>query len=494
MTRSTNRRSDRARRRAVPLLREDQGVEQHRQREGLRRARPASARPTCTAYNIDIEHHDHADDRDRRRVRLHGARERPREVPHAVRPAGVHGRERLPQDRQPHGPDLAAAAEPARERRLDGRDRARRRHGERRVPEVQDPRRPGDRPRRHAPLGAGDREVARRDRDQQQLGRSRAGRHAGHRRRVELQPAGRRDLRVGRRQRLQRRRPGPGLPGHLGLRDRGRRHEPQEGRVEPARLDRDGVDDGRQRVQPVDPEAGVSGSLAVHVQGDDRHRGGRRSGDRPRGLQRGERRLDLRRRHERVVAVRRGDLRGDRQRRRDDRQVRQGQRREALRRALRHQRHLHRQDAAVQPAGAGWDGPTGYGTPNARAEHSRAPRRAGDGGESAAAGRTRDSTNPGNPGGTAPPGSTPPADVVGGCSAGGGTSGARASHPRARHVGGFAASAARRAHRNNCPAPRRRPSFPIGVPAKSCTPICISAGIRGIRRSSSRAAGRRTRG
>ncbi len=71
-------------------------------------------------------------------------------------------------------------------------------------------------------------------------------------------------------------------------------------------------------------------------------------------------------------------------------------------------------------AAAGWDGPTGYGTPNARM---------------LVAGTTNpdptnpdptnpDPTNPGNPGGTTPPGSTPPADVVGGCSAGGGTSGA----------------------------------------------------------------------
>jgi superfamily II DNA helicase RecQ len=55
----------------------------------------------------------------------------------------VHDVERLPQDRQPERPDVAASERSTVERRLDGRDCTRRRHGERRLPEVQDPRRPG---------------------------------------------------------------------------------------------------------------------------------------------------------------------------------------------------------------------------------------------------------------------------------------------------------------------------------------------------------------
>ena len=68
-----------------------------------------------------------------------------------VRPAGVHHGERLLQDRQPERRDVAAAAARAVGRRLDGRGRARSRHGQRRVPEVQaaprrGPGRPGRRP------------------------------------------------------------------------------------------------------------------------------------------------------------------------------------------------------------------------------------------------------------------------------------------------------------------------------------------------------------
>ena len=114
-----------------------------------------------SAYNIHDAHHGHADRRDRRRVRLPDARVRSRDVPLAVRPAAVHEGQRLPHDRQPERPDHAAAAEPAGQRRLDGRDRARRRHGQRRVPELQDPRRAGDRQRGRRPLIAPERRRAR---------------------------------------------------------------------------------------------------------------------------------------------------------------------------------------------------------------------------------------------------------------------------------------------------------------------------------------------
>src|SRR5262249_821860 len=56
-------------------------------------------------------------------------------------------------------------------------------------------------------------------------------------------------------------------------------------RREPARLDRGRLDQGRQRVQPVGAEAGVSDRVTVPVQGDHRRRGGRRSAARAPGLQ-----------------------------------------------------------------------------------------------------------------------------------------------------------------------------------------------------------------
>jgi hypothetical protein len=72
-------------------------------------------------------------------------------------------------------------------------------------------------------------------------------------------------------------------------------------------------------------------------------------------------------------------------------------------------------------AAVGWDGPTGYGTPNARMMMAATttnpdPTNPGD--------PTTTPSDPGSPGSTGTPtGGTPPADIEGGCNAGGGSTG-----------------------------------------------------------------------
>ena len=120
-------------------------------------------------------------------------------------------RERLLQERQPERRGLAAARQRAGERRLDGRDRARSRHGERRVPELQaDPRR-GRRRSGRRPVHRAT--TARRASAPTVISNSWGGPEHGSESSVRdvLQPLRHRHLRRRRRQRLQRRRPGPRL-------------------------------------------------------------------------------------------------------------------------------------------------------------------------------------------------------------------------------------------------------------------------------------------
>ncbi len=102
-----------------------------RQRAGARRLHPAGARAGRPARRVQPsrERHLGPDGGDRRRLRRPERRVRPRRLPLAVRPAGVHHRERLLQEGEPVGPVEPAAAGRL---GLGGRDRARPRHGERR--------------------------------------------------------------------------------------------------------------------------------------------------------------------------------------------------------------------------------------------------------------------------------------------------------------------------------------------------------------------------
>ena len=95
---------------------------------------------------------------------------------------------------------------------------------------------------------------------------------------------------------------------------------------------------GGSACQPLDRQAGVSDRHDVQLQGDDRHRGGRRSADRHGVVRLEERRLGHRRRHERRHADHRRDLRGHGQRRSDVGLVHHAERRQAPRRHERQQR------------------------------------------------------------------------------------------------------------------------------------------------------------
>ena len=106
----------------------------------------AGLRPVGSRGRVHARHEQGGrDDRDRRRVQLPERRERPRDLPqqYGLPPCTTANGclKIVNQD----GADVAAAGQRAGERRLDGRGRARPRHGERRVPELQADPRPGER-------------------------------------------------------------------------------------------------------------------------------------------------------------------------------------------------------------------------------------------------------------------------------------------------------------------------------------------------------------
>jgi MYXO-CTERM domain-containing protein len=121
-------------------------------------------------------------------------------------------------------------------------------------------------------------------------------------------------------------------------------------------------------------------------------------------------------------------------------------------------------DTLLCTAAVGWDGPTGYGTPNAKA---LAPASA------------TPPTTPGS-GGNDP---NDPQDVSGGCSTSGSGAGLLLGLAllALRRRRGYPAR--RSAAPTSWPSPRRTPRADIGTPAKSCTPARASAVRRGSMRS-----------
>ena len=175
-----------------------------------------------------------------------------------------------------------------------------------------------------------------------------------------LQPPRRRDLRRVGRQRQHRR--DAGLSEHVGA-----RRPRSAARASSSRRNARGWTEGawserRQLVQRrTSPSRAIRRSTACAKRAAADVVGGRRSEHRPRGLQRGARWLDRRRRHERGVAVRRRRLRAVRPR--------------AQTPGLRRTQHASKFfdvttgkngscGTILCNAGAGWDGPTGIGTPN----------------------------------------------------------------------------------------------------------------------------------
>ena len=126
----------------------------------------------------------------------------------------------------------ARASYPREQHRLGAGDRARPRHGQRHVPELQDPAGRGELHRSRRPGGGGEHGGRL---GAHAISNSYGGGEAGTQRlRVRLQPPRRRDHGQLRRQRLC----GGRVPGVLAARDRRRRHQPQPRQQRP-RLDRD---------------------------------------------------------------------------------------------------------------------------------------------------------------------------------------------------------------------------------------------------------------